>query len=64
MLFRLIIMAAVGWFIYTLFRRLTGAGRKSASRSAPFSRPQRKKRFDGTAVDADYEELDDEKGDA
>lgn len=64
MIFRLIFMIAIGWFIYTLFRRLTGSGRRSAGSANPFRRTTRKSRFDGKAVDADFEDLDDRKGGA
>jgi hypothetical protein len=64
MIFRLIFMVAIGWLVYSLIRRLTGAKRKTSGPSNPFRRSSRKSRFDGRAVDADFEELDDEKGSA
>jgi hypothetical protein len=64
MILRLIFMIAIGWLIYTLFRRLTGAKRRAPGAANPFRRSSRKSRFDGKAVDADFEELDNEKGDA
>ncbi|MDT8322564.1 MAG: hypothetical protein RRA94_00530 [Bacteroidota bacterium] len=64
MIFRLIFMIAIGWLVYRLFRRFTGAGRRSGGTANPFRRSSRKSRFDGKAVDADFEELDDRKGSA
>jgi hypothetical protein len=64
MILRVFLIAAIGWFVYTLYRRLMGAGRRAASGQHPFSRPGRKSKFDGKAVDADFEEIDDNKGGA
>ena len=64
MLLRLFIILSIGWFIYTLYRRLTGAGRRAGGGQNPFQRSAGKSRFDGKAVDADFEELDDKKGSA
>jgi len=64
MILRVFLIAAIGWFVYTIYKRLTGAGRRTASGQNPFSRPGRKRKFDGKAVDADFEEIDDKKGGA
>ncbi len=64
MLLRLLIILSIGWFIYTLYRRLTGAKRRTGGGKNPFQRSPGKSRFDGKAVDADFEELDDKKGGA
>ena len=63
MLFRIILFAAIGWFIFRIFRMLTGASRGRQRPRNPFEATRRRKNFDGKAVDADFEELDDDKND-
>lgn len=59
MLFRILFIALIGLFIYRLFRRLTGGGGGGQQMRNPFA-SQRRKPFDGDAVDAEFEELDDD----
>ena len=59
MLFRVLLFALIGWFIYRIYRRLTGSSASAGPKRNPFSRPRRK--FDGEAVDADFEELDNDR---
>ncbi|GEM_PF-2172750 len=61
MLFRIIFIAVIGWFVFRLFRMLTGASRGRQRPRNPFESTRRRKNFDGKAVDADFEELDDER---
>ena len=53
MFFRMFLIAIIGWGIFKLYRLLTG---KSAP--APFRRAARPKRYEGKAVDAEFEDLD------
>ncbi|MCB2205446.1 hypothetical protein KQI65_11920 [bacterium] len=63
MLFRFIFIAIISWLVYSLFRRLFGGSQRSSASRGPFQRTARKRRFDGQAVDADFEELDDRNND-
>ncbi|MBN1447663.1 MAG: hypothetical protein JXA28_07010 [Bacteroidetes bacterium] len=59
MLFRILLFALIGWFIYRIYRRLTGSSSPGGASRNPFQRSRR--HFDGKAVDADFEELDDDR---
>lgn len=61
MLLRLIFIAVIGWFIFRLYRLLTGTSRGQRRPRNPFESSRRRKNFDGKAVDAEFEELDDDK---
>lgn len=54
MFFRILLIAMIVWGIFRLYRMLTGKGA-----ATPFKRPARPKRYQGKAVDAEFEDLDD-----
>ncbi len=56
MFFRILFISLVSWAVVKLFRMLTGK-RNRASR--PFQRKTQSKSYDGRAVDAQFEEVDD-----
>jgi len=58
MFFRIFLIGMISWAIFKLYRLLTG-GRRGAS---SFQRAPRNGRYDGKAVDAQYEEVDDSSG--
>jgi hypothetical protein len=55
MLFRIFLIGMISWAIFKLYRILTGR-RGGVS---PFQRGTRPRRYEGKAVDADFEDLDD-----
>ncbi|MDX9757610.1 MAG: hypothetical protein RBU27_00470 [Bacteroidota bacterium] len=59
MIFRLFLIAIVGWAMVKLYRLLTG-GAAAARRGGTFGgrRNASTRRYDGKAVDAEFEDLD------
>lgn len=58
MMFRTLIYAVLFYGVFWLVRRFLG-GMFGAPRGGAASSQRKRKRFDGQAVDADFEELDD-----
>ncbi|MFZ1731317.1 MAG: hypothetical protein WBQ23_07765 [Bacteroidota bacterium] len=56
MFFRILLISFISWAAVKLFRILTGKKRPAA---APFRQNTSRKSYDGQAVDAQFEEVDD-----
>lgn len=62
MLFRVLIIAFITYVVYSLYRRFLRPA-SNGKGASPFSRASKRRRPTGNAVDADFEELDDENSD-
>ena len=58
MFFRILLIAMISWGILKLYRILTGKGGGKAS---TFQRRSQPRRYQGTAVDADFEDIDEKR---
>lgn len=56
MFFRILLISLVSWAVVKLFRMLTGSNRRPGS---PFQQRPKGKSYEGRAVDAQFEEVDD-----
>jgi hypothetical protein len=59
MFFRILLISLISWAVLKFFRYLTG---KKKRPSGPFQRNTRRKPYEGRAVDAQFEEVDDPSG--
>jgi len=60
MLFRFFFISIISYLLYSLYRRFIRPSKGGAVGASPFSRYTKRKRPTGDAVEADFEELDDD----
>lgn len=56
MIFRIILFGMIGYIIFKLYRKLVGGSRPSS----PFRKTKRRRGYNGQAVDARFEEINDD----
>ncbi|PLX31261.1 MAG: hypothetical protein C0600_06080 [Ignavibacteria bacterium] len=59
MLFRVLIIAFITYVVYSLYRRFIKPAAGRGRGGSPFSQGSRRPRPGGNAVDAEFEEMDD-----